>query len=177
MTAHDAGVVDGIHFLVMEYVDGCDLHTLVKKRGSLSVPHAVDCVTQAASGLAHAHTRQIIHRDVKPSNLMLQKDGVVKILDFGLARFEDVHRTTGAGELTGSHEVMGTFDFMAPEQAIDAHGVDHRCDIYSLGCTLFFLLAGRPVYPSQTLMQALLAHRDEPIPSLRRGPPGDPATA
>jgi serine/threonine protein kinase len=139
--ATDAGCVDGVHFLVTEYIEGCDLAWLVKQRGPLAAAEACEVIRQAALGLQHAHEQGFVHRDVKPSNLRVDRSGVVKLLDFGLARM-----AAGQTTMTGTGQMLGTLDFLAPEQASDARNVDIRADIYSLGCTLYFLLTGSPPF-------------------------------
>ena len=165
VTAFDADEVEGIHYLVMEFVDGQDLARIVKQHGPMSVDQAVECVVQAAKGLEYAHGEGVIHRDIKPGNLLLDRKGTVKVLDMGLARID----MAGADEperLTASEQVMGTCDYMAPEQAEDTHAADHRADIYSLGCTFYRLLTGTPPYKGDSLIKILLSHREAPIPSL-----------
>ena len=164
--AHDAGDCEGRLYLVMEYVDGHDLGVEVARAGPLSPADATDCVLQAARGLDCAHEHGIIHRDVKPANLLRNTAGVVKVADLGLAHLADSDANGVNASLTQAGNLLGTANFIAPEQALDSANVDHRVDIYSLGCTLFFLLAGRPVYSAGSLMALLLKHRDAPIPSL-----------
>ncbi len=169
VTAYDADQSDGVHFLVMEYVAGTDLSRLVHTQGPLSVALAIDYVLQAAAGLAYAHAQGVIHRDIKPSNLLLDRAGTVKVLDLGLARFErdlESEPAASSAELTQTGQLMGTIDFIAPEQAMDTHSADGRSDIYSLGCTLFYLLTGRAVYPTGTFAQKIVAHLQQSIPSL-----------
>jgi serine/threonine protein kinase len=165
VAADDADQAHGVHFLVMELVDGSDLSTLVKRNGPFSVENAVNYVLQAAQGLEAAHAEGIIHRDIKPANLLLDKKGNVKILDMGLARIHG--EAGGQSDLTNTGTVMGTVDYMAPEQAVNMKSVDGRVDIYALGYTLFYLLAGKAAYGGDTLWAKILAHREQPIPDLR----------
>jgi formylglycine-generating enzyme required for sulfatase activity/serine/threonine protein kinase len=172
VTAYDADEAGGTHFLVMEYVEGTDLSALVKKNGPLPLDRALHCVTQAARGLEYAHSRGVVHRDIKPANLLLDRDGTVKILDMGLARLDSAGEQQD--ELTGTGQIMGTVDYMAPEQALSTKSADRRADIYSLGITLWYLLCGRPAYGGDSAMAKLLAHRERPIPSLRDACPAAP---
>jgi WD40 repeat protein/serine/threonine protein kinase len=163
--AEDAGET---HFLVMEYVEGIDLGRLVQECGPLPVDRACEYVRQAALGLQYAFEQGMVHRDLKPHNLMLTSDGRVKILDFGLARFAS--EAASAAGLTGTGLVLGTVDYIAPEQADNAHQADIRSDIYSLGCTLYHLLAGQPPFPTGTSLQKVMAHMEkkpQPLTELR----------
>jgi serine/threonine protein kinase len=161
--AHDSGDADGQHFLIMEYVEGTDLKSLLREKGPIAPTAAADYVHQAALALQHAHEQGLVHRDLKPSNLLLTHDGYVKILDLGLARFlQDQISDTG---LTREGVGMGTPDYAAPEQFRDAHHVDARADIYALGCTLYHLLTGRVPFPGSSLSEKCHAHEhQEPAP-------------
>jgi WD40 repeat protein/serine/threonine protein kinase len=141
----------------MEYVDGTDLGHLLHRQGPLAIPQACDYIRQAANGLAHAHERSLVHRDIKPSNLLLTyAEGLVKVLDLGLAR---LHESVGqSGSLTGTGVIMGTPDFMSPEQGRDSRRVDARSDLYSLGCTLYYLLTKAVPFPGGSVTEKLLRH-------------------
>jgi serine/threonine protein kinase len=164
--ATDADEAKVGHFLVMEFVNGHDLASAVQKQGPMSVADAVDCILQSARGLAYVHTQGMIHRDIKPANLLRDASGTVKVTDLGLARISSASTALVSNALTQAGGVLGTVDYMPPEQALDSTNLDHRSDIYSLGATLYYLLTGQPVYPGQTMMDTLLKHRDAPIPSL-----------
>lgn len=154
-----------VHYLVMEYVEGQDLQAKVDEHGVLGYREAAQYVRQAALGLAHAHEAGLVHRDVKPANLLVDSKGVVKILDLGLARFYDEGESASLTNQFGD-TVLGTVDYLAPEQALDCHEVDARADIYSLGQTLYFLLTGHPPFPEGSVAQRLMAHQTrspEPI--------------
>ena len=168
VTAYDADEADGVHFLVMEYVEGTDLDWLVKDRGPLPVAQAIDYLLQAASALQYAHDKGIIHRDIKPSNLLVDRNNQVKVLDMGLARCEPptAAATSLADGLTCAGQIMGSLDYLAPEQAVDPDTADGRADIYSLGCTFFYLLTGEPIYHGETVLKAVVAHREQSIPRL-----------
>jgi serine/threonine protein kinase len=168
VTAHDADVCEAGNYLVMEFIEGADLDRLVRLRGALSPRFAATLILQAARGLEHAHEQGVIHRDVKPANLLLDLAGSLKITDLGLVRSMDLFGETSSEDsaLTKSGGILGTVDFMPPEQAFNPSQVDHRADIYSLGCTLFFLVMARPPYLGETPMETLLLHKQESVPSL-----------
>jgi serine/threonine-protein kinase len=171
--AFDADEAEAGHFLVMEFVDGRDLATEVQERGALPIREAVNSALQAARAMEYAHGRGIVHRDIKPANLLRDVSGVVKIADLGLARFsEALSQSQGSpAGLTQAGGILGTADFMPPEQALDSTSIDGRADIYSLGCSLYYLLTGQVPYTGATLMEVLLKHRDAPIPSLMQHRP------
>ncbi|MBO0697119.1 MAG: protein kinase, partial [Zavarzinella sp.] len=172
VTAFDAEPAGDSCLLVMEFVDGQTLGERLE-RGSLPVAEAVRAVRDAARGLAHAHSHGLVHRDIKPHNLIRAKDGTTKVLDFGLAGVGAGERVAASGDgLTGAGMVVGTPDYIAPEQIADPHAADARADIYGLGCTFYHLLAGRPPLPAGSVAEKLAAqptHEPEPVPDL---PPG-----
>ncbi|HEY7315917.1 MAG TPA: bifunctional serine/threonine-protein kinase/formylglycine-generating enzyme family protein [Gemmataceae bacterium] len=176
--ALDADEVGGSQLLVMEYVEGIDLARYVADKGPLLPPLAADCIRQTALALAHAHEKGMVHRDIKPSNLLLTGAGRVKLLDLGLARFQAGAEDDSSSTMTESGIIMGTPDFLAPEQARRAHDVDIRADLYSLGCTFYFLLTGRVPFPGGTLGEKIAHHLlDEPIPVQRLRPDVPPRFA
>jgi serine/threonine protein kinase len=173
--AYDACETDGVPYLVMEYLEGEDLAHALRRLGCLPPTEACGRITQALAGLRHAHEHGLVHRDLKPSNLMLVANNAdsslpnaragrsvtVKVLDLGLARFV----SAASAQLTASHEMMGTPDYMAPEQFTSAHDVDARADVYSLGCTLYHMLAGQPPFPGRSLTKKMAGHLlEEPAP-------------
>jgi len=170
VTAHDAEEAAGIHFLAMEYVEGVPLSDWLAKHGPLAAAEACGYVRQAALGLQYAHEKGMVHRDLKPPNLMRTPDGTIKILDFGLARFACEPDRPDQGQLTAVGAVMGTADYIAPEQAQDSRTADIRADIYSLGCTLYQLLTGRVPFPQGTAADKISKHllsQPEPLGKLR----------
>lgn len=166
-----------VHFLVMEYVDGASLQEMVHRQGPLAFADAAEYVRQAALGLSHAHAAGMVHRDIKPGNLLVDQNGTVKILDLGLARFFG-HDEEGQDPLTIRHDekVLGTADYLAPEQALDSHAVDARADVYGLGCTFYYLLCGHPPFTEGTLAQRLMAHQTKEPHPLERERPDLPAS-
>ncbi len=156
--AYDIDQDDKLHFLVMEYVDGANLQEIVKRSGPMDIGRACHYVRQAALGLEHAHQQaNLVHRDIKPGNILVDRSGVVKILDMGLARFFDDEDDI----LTKKYDenMLGTADYLAPEQALDSHSVDIRADIYSLGATFFFMLTGKTPFGEGTVAQKLIWHQ------------------
>lgn len=171
VTVYDADESDGVHFLVTEFVEGIDLAHRVHADGPLAVNEACEMVRQSALALQYAHERGMAHRDIKPSNLMRTAERQIKVLDFGLATL-----TPGQipGSLTELGDGFGSPDFIAPEQVRDAGGADARSDIYSLGCTLYFLLTGQPPFPGGTAFSKVAAHLEKPLPRLAQHLPNVP---
>jgi serine/threonine protein kinase len=174
---HDIDCEGALHFLVMDYVDGASLHQLVNRGGPLSVIRACHYIRQAAQGLQHAHEHGLVHRDIKPANIMVDRTGLVKVLDLGLARFfhddQDVLTAKYADQ-----NILGTADYVAPEQTLDSHAVDIRADIYSLGATFYFILTGQPLFPEGNMTERLLWHQMRmPDPVNARRPEVPPALA
>jgi serine/threonine-protein kinase len=160
------------HFLVMEYIDGKDLQNIVKQEGPLPLELACNYIAQTAEGLAYAHANNLIHRDIKPANLLIDDKGIVRILDLGLALYSDGNKAS----LTVAHNenVLGTADYLSPEQAVNSHKVDLRTDIYSLGCTLYFLLTGHPPFTDGSLAQRIAKHQTTMPEDVRKDRPECP---
>ncbi len=188
--AYDANVINGRHYLVLEYVDGPNLDQLVRRGGPLPVGLACDYMRQAANGLEFAHGLGMVHRDIKPANILVQRQGqggagspgLIKISDFGLARLAapaPCHPGMDASPatiFTRDNTVMGTPDYLSPEQSRDLHQTDIRSDLYSLGCTFYFLLTGQVPYPGGTALEKLIRHATEspkPVPDFRDDVPAE----
>ncbi len=170
--AYDIDNDGDTHYLVMEYVKGQDLQNIVNEQGGLGYEKAAEYIAQAALGLAYSHKEGLIHRDVKPANLLLDEEGVIKILDLGLALFSEDE----SASLTIQHNenVLGTADYLAPEQAINSHEVDRRADIYALGCTFYFTLTGHAPFCEGTLAQRIARHQTQMPPDIREDRPDCP---
>ena len=162
---HYIGRDRGLPYIVFEYIDGMNLREMAARRGPLPVSEALSYVYQIAHALAHAWQRDVVHRDIKPSNILVTPDGQAKLVDMGLARLTQVDARDE--ELTATGITLGTFDYISPEQARDPRSADTRSDIYSLGCTLFFMLAGQAPFANGTAVQKLLDHQGERPPDLR----------
>lgn len=169
--AYDIDNEGDTHYLVMEFVEGKDLQTIVRDEGPLDYERAANYIAQSAVGLEHAHEVGLIHRDIKPANLLVDRKNVVKILDLGLALFSNEEAS-----LTMAHNenVLGTADYLAPEQAINSHNVDRRVDIYSLGCTMYYALTGHAPFPEGTLAQRIAKHQTQMPADIRKDRPDCP---
>jgi formylglycine-generating enzyme required for sulfatase activity/tRNA A-37 threonylcarbamoyl transferase component Bud32 len=174
ITVFDADQINGRVFMVMEYIKGHDLAAIIAKKGKLGLTDSINYILQIANGLKYAHDQGVIHRDIKPGNIIIDANGNVKIVDMGLAKIETDSNQEDISMLTGATAIMGTVDFMSPEQGFSSRDVDVRTDIYSLGATLFYLLTGKFMYAGNSAFAKLLAHRESPIPSLCTAMPGLP---
>lgn len=162
----------GLNYIVFEFIEGTNLREVVERKGPLPLPEALSYTLQMAHALAHASSRDVVHRDIKPSNVIISNGGRAKLVDMGLAR---LHQVQPDGEdLTASGVTLGTFDYISPEQARDPRCADVRSDIYSLGCTLYYMLTGRPPFPDGTVLQKLLQHNSEAPPDPREFDPSLP---
>ena len=166
------GEDNGLPFNAFEYVEGVNLRSLVEQKGPLPLAAAVSYTLQVAEALAHAAAQNVVHRDIKPSNVLITAEGRAKLIDMGLARLQKMDDS--AVDLTASGVTLGTFDYISPEQARDPRNADVRSDLYSLGCTLFFMLSGRPPFPEGTVLQKLLQHQDNEPPDIRAARPDLP---
>ncbi len=160
----DVGSHDEWHYIVFEYIEGTNIRDLVMKNGALSIDEAVFNTSELAGALQHAADRGIVHRDIKPSNVLIGDAGRIKLVDMGLARSDNIDLSE---DMTASGVTLGTFDYISPEQAHDPRQADLRSDLYSLGCTLYFMLTGSPPYPGGTMLQKLLSHGNAPPPDAR----------
>jgi serine/threonine protein kinase len=170
---HDIDQDGNLHFIVMDYIDGPNLLDVVKRFGPMDIRRAMSYVRQTALGLDYAFRNAIIHRDIKPGNILIDRKGVARILDMGLARFLNDH----GDQITLKYDdkiVLGTADYVAPEQIANSHTVDIRADIYALGATFYFLLAGHPPFPTGTVSQKLLWHRTKDPTPIRQIRPDVP---
>jgi serine/threonine protein kinase len=162
---HDVGEDHGWNFIVFEFIDGVNLRDMVERSGPLPLADALNYTYQVAEALAHSSSRDVVHRDIKPSNVLVTPSGGVKLVDMGLARLHQVE--SSSEDLTASGVTLGTFDYISPEQARDPRAADVRSDIYSLGCTLYYVLTGRPPFPDGTALQKLLRHNADEPPDVR----------
>lgn len=162
---YSVGDAQGLRYIIFEYIEGANVRDLVATGGPISVSDTLGFAIQIADALEHAWRRDVVHRDIKPSNILITRDGRVKLVDMGLARL--AHADDARHDLTSSGATIGTFDYIAPEQARDPRIADARSDIYSLGCTVFFMLTGRPPFPEGTALQKLLQHQGDSPPDLR----------
>jgi serine/threonine protein kinase len=169
VAAYDAGQIDGVPYIALEFIEGHDLAWIVQQRGRLPTAEACEVVSRAALGLDHLHKHGLVHRDVKPANLMLTLSRQVKVLDLGVA-----HVLAPEEQITSHGQCLGTADYMAPEQCLDSDAVDGRADIYALGCTLYELLAGQPPFAGRSLFLKMKAHVEAPVPPIRGRRPDVP---
>ncbi len=160
------GEDNGLPYIAFEFIEGTNVRDLVARRGPLPLGEALRYTIQVAEALTHAAARNVVHRDIKPSNVLITSEGRAKLIDMGLARMQ--RPSTAGGDLTTSGVTLGTFDYISPEQARDPRNADERSDIYSLGCTLFFMLTGRPPFPEGTVLQKLLQHQEIEPPDVRQ---------
>lgn len=164
---YDVGEDDGKYYIVMEYIEGKHLKTILKKRGKLTVTEVVDIMLQITEGMAHAHDSYIIHRDIKPQNIMILDNGVVKITDFGIAT------ALNSTQLTQTNSVMGTVHYLPPEQA-NGKGATIRSDVYSMGILMYELLCGKLPFRGDNAVEIALKHLKEPVPPIREEMPDIP---
>jgi serine/threonine protein kinase len=160
---HAVGSEGDWHFIVFEFIEGTNIRDLVREEGPFDPGRTIDVAIQVADALEHASEREIVHRDIKPSNIVITPAGRARIVDMGLAR---LHHLAGDADLTVSGMTLGTFDYISPEQARDPRAADVRSDLYSLGCTMFFMLAGRPPFAEGTMVQKLLQHQQAEPPAI-----------
>jgi serine/threonine-protein kinase len=170
--AHYVGEDRGLRYIVFEYIHGTNLRDLVYEQGPMQVGDVLNVGLQIAGALTHSWEREVVHRDIKPSNILIAHDGLAKLVDMGLARLEYLGQNERDETATGV--TLGTFDYISPEQARNPRDADIRSDIYSLGCTLFFMLTGRGPFPEGNVLQKLLAHQSEPAPDVREIRPDVP---
>jgi serine/threonine-protein kinase len=170
--AHFVGEDRGVRYIVFEFIEGTNVRDLVHAVGPMQVGDALSYTMQVASALTHAWEREVVHRDIKPSNILITEDGLAKLVDMGLARLEFLDQA--AHDETATGVTLGTFDYISPEQARNPRDADIRSDIYSLGCTLYFMLTGRPPFVEGTIVQKLLAHQNESVPDVRELRPDVP---
>ncbi len=164
--AHYVGEDRGLHYIAFEFVEGVNVRRLVEQNGPLPLADVISFTLQVADALAHADARAVVHRDIKPSNVLITPEGRVKLIDMGLARVRQPD--PAVADLTASGVTLGTFDYISPEQARDPRNADIRSDIYSLGCTVFFMLVGQPPFPEGTVLQKLLQHQGDQAPDVRQ---------
>jgi hypothetical protein len=160
---HAVGSDDGWHYIVFEFIEGTNLRDVVQAEGPFDLARTIDVAIQVAEALEHASDRDVVHRDIKPSNIIITPAGRARVVDMGLAR---LHHMAGDQDLTVSGVTLGTFDYISPEQARDPRSADVRSDLYSLGCTIFFMLTGRPPFADGTMVQKLLQHQQDPPPAI-----------